>query len=115
MLDRVLYEAGAPSPALVETSLNVSAIGRLSPDFLLCDVDRSEVDALEVLRRLRFVLPDCIIAVYTRLSERTWVLSCHLAGVSCMLSKTSSEAELAFGLREAKETGCFTDPHFPHA
>ena len=92
--------------------LDVRDIGRIRPDLLVCDLDGFSVDRFELLRRLRFVLPDCLIAVYTRDMHRTWSLACHLAGANCMLSKESNEADLAFGMRDALDSGCFTDPRF---
>jgi DNA-binding NarL/FixJ family response regulator len=115
MLERVLRDTGAPHPAHVERRLSVSTLGALSPDLLLCDIDGSDVDSLELLRRLRFVLPGCIITIYTGLRNGPWALACHLAGASCLLSKDSSEAELRTGLSEGLRTGCFTDPRFAAA
>jgi len=65
-----------------------------------------------LLRRIRFVLPECVIAVYTGVMDRTWTRACHLAGANCLLSKDSSERDLAAGLRGALASGCYTDPRF---
>ncbi len=105
----VLRGAGVfTSPTVV--NLRVLELGKLRPDLLICDVDNLEVDALELLRRIRFVLPDCIIAVYTGTGERTWGLACHVSGVNCVLSKSTGEAALAQGIRSALLSGCYTDP-----
>jgi DNA-binding NarL/FixJ family response regulator len=112
MLERVLRDDCSASPITVERGVNVSVLGSLKLDLLLCDIDRSEVDPLELVRRLRFVLPDCIIAVYSGILKRSWSLACHLAGASALLSKSSTESELGDGLCEAFDTGCFTDPRF---
>jgi DNA-binding NarL/FixJ family response regulator len=109
-----LHDAGELGPTSV-VRLNVAELGKLAPQVLLCDIDDSDVDALELVRRLRFVLPECIIAVYTLVMEQTWALECHLAGANCVLSKNSTEAELARGLRSACSSGCFTDPRFVRA
>jgi DNA-binding NarL/FixJ family response regulator len=93
-------------------NVDVAALGKLSPDVLVADIDRQEVDVLELLRQLRFVLPECVIVVYTGAASRAWGRACHLAGASCVLSKKSREIQLMSGLRRAIETGCFTDPHF---
>ncbi len=93
-------------------ALNVAKLGKLAPKLIVCDVDLLEVDGLEFLRQLRFVLPQCILAVFTRTPEQSWALSCHLAGASCVLSGASSPAELLAGLREALQLGCYTDPRF---
>jgi DNA-binding NarL/FixJ family response regulator len=64
------------------------------------------------LRQIRFVLPECVIAVYTGIMTRAWSLGCHLAGANCLLAKKSLKSELSAGLRDALEDGCFTDPRF---
>jgi DNA-binding NarL/FixJ family response regulator len=114
ILTSVLRKAGAKVPSTT-AQLNVAELGKLEPGLIVCDIDRIDVDALEVVRRLRFVLPDCIIAVYTELTTRAWAMACHLAGANCLLSKNSSEAELSLGLRGVLRTGCFTDPRIDAA
>lgn len=93
-------------------ALNVTKLGKRSLSVIVCDVDDLDVDPLEMIRQLRFVLPDCIIAVHTDIAGSEWALACHLAGVNCLLSKRSSVDKLAAGLRIGLESGCFTDPHF---
>ena len=92
--------------------LDVAHLGKLAPDLLVCDVDELTIDPLELLRQLRFVLPECLIALYTGNMKRTWSVACHLAGVNCMLSKDADERVLAKGLRDARRSGCYTDPRF---
>jgi DNA-binding NarL/FixJ family response regulator len=111
LLDRALKGAGESGNAIV-TALDVAALGRLAPDVLVADIDRLEVDPLEALRQLRFVLPECVIVVYTAGVALSWGRACHLAGATCVLSKKSNELQLATGLRRAFQTGCFTDPRF---
>jgi DNA-binding NarL/FixJ family response regulator len=111
MFSAVLKAAGLPALATL-ARLNVSDLGRLAPDLLVCDLDELDVDALELLRRIRFVLPDCTIVVYTGVMKRTWGRACHLAGANCLLSKEAPQAELAEGVRDALISGCFTDPRF---
>lgn len=107
----VLKAAGFPGLATV-ARLDVTAVGKLAPELLVCDIDDCEVDQLELLRRIRFVLPDCVIAVYTGVMNRAWSLACHLAGANCMLSKQSEQRDLSTGLRRALLSGCYTDPRF---
>jgi DNA-binding NarL/FixJ family response regulator len=107
----ILQEPGGPDLVTV-ARLSVSELGRLTPDTLVCDIDRVEVDPFELLRQIRFVLPGCIIAVYTGTVTRSRSRACHLAGANCLLSKSSSFASLARGLRSAERCGCFTDPSF---
>jgi DNA-binding NarL/FixJ family response regulator len=114
MFGAVLRAVGIHSAATV-ARLDVTELGQIAPDLLVCDIDESEVDALELLRRIRFVLPDCLIAVYTGQTKRTWGVACHLAGVNCVLSKDADERRLAHGVRNALRSGCYTDPRFAAA
>ncbi|MGD1065654.1 MAG: hypothetical protein ABR975_02455 [Vulcanimicrobiaceae bacterium] len=103
--------AGVPAPASL-ARLDVTELGKLAPSLLVCDIDDCTVDPLELLRQLRFVLPESMIAVYTGDMERTWGLACHLAGANCLLSKRSNGPTLSAGLRGALKSGCYTDPRF---
>jgi DNA-binding NarL/FixJ family response regulator len=109
LLSAALKGAGEPALTII-ARLDVAELGKLSPDVLIADVDHLEVDSLEMLRQLRFVLPRCVIVVYTGLMKSTWGRECHLAGASCVLSKESDESQLVSGLRHAIQGGCYTDP-----
>jgi DNA-binding NarL/FixJ family response regulator len=111
LLGAALKAAGEPGLAII-ARLDVAALGKLSPDVLVADIDWQKVDALEMLRQLRFVLPECVIVVYTGTTTPAWGRACHLAGASCVLSKESGKALLVSGLQHAIQTGCFTDPRF---
>lgn len=110
-LSAVLRAVGMPGLATV-SQFDVAELGRAAPDLLVCDVDAIDVDPLEFLRRVRFVLPHCVVAVYTGTSTSAWSLACHLAGANCLLSKDSDEQHLARGVRVALQSGCYTDPRF---
>src|SRR5579863_2973271 len=97
LLGRALKGAGESGYTLV-AALDVAALGRLAPDILVADIDHLKVDSLEALRQLRFVLPECIIVVYTAGVGSSWGRSCHLAGATCVLSKESNESQLTTGL-----------------
>ncbi len=105
-----LREAGIRDPATT-ARLNVTVLGKLKPELIVCDIDDLNVDPLETLRQLRFVLPKCLIAVFTGLETEGWGLACHLAGANCLLSKKSTRTELVVGLRDTLIHGCYTDPH----
>jgi DNA-binding NarL/FixJ family response regulator len=111
LLTASLAAAAQPLP-IVLTRLAVTELGLLAPNVLVVDVDGLDVDPLEMLRMLRFVLPTCLIAVYTNVLEETWALACHMAGANCLLSKASDATQVALGLRGALRRGCFTDPSF---
>ena len=111
MLGAALEGAGEPATTIV-THLEVPALKRIAPDVLVADLDRCDSDPLEKLRQLRFVLPNCVIVVYTANMQPSWGRDCHLAGASCLLSKESHQLQLQSGLRQAMKSGCFTDVHF---
>jgi DNA-binding NarL/FixJ family response regulator len=111
LLSNVLKAAGE-LPLATLTRLDVAELRRVAPDLLVCDVDGIAVDPLELLRQVRFVLPDSLIAVYTGVMKRTWGVACHFAGANCLLSKDSTVAQLAEGLESALLSGCYTDPRF---
>jgi DNA-binding NarL/FixJ family response regulator len=94
------------------SALNVSELGFLDPTLLICDVDDVFGDPIEMLRQIRFVLPTCVIAVYTGILTATRSRACHSAGANGVLAKGSSHAQLARGLASALVSGCFTDPRF---
>jgi DNA-binding NarL/FixJ family response regulator len=106
-----LAAVGYPPPVIL-AALGVTELGLLDPHLLVLDVDGLDGDALEMLRMLRFVLPRCLIAVYTDVLEEPWALACHLAGANCLLSKTSDAARVTAGLERSLRSGCFTDPSF---
>jgi len=85
--------------------LDVAVLRALAPDVLVVDVDRVDVDPIEAIRQLRFV-------VYTGGTNSDVVRACHNAGANCLLSKSSDETQLAAGMRRAMWSGCFTDPRF---
>ncbi len=111
LLAAALKGAGEPHLTIV-AHLDVAGLGKIAPDVLIADIDRIKVDPLEMLRQLRFVLPECVIVVYTATLKSSWSLACHLAGASCLLSKEADESHLILGLQRAIRTGCFTDPVF---
>lgn len=114
MFIAVLKRAGLPlSPSVA--SLNVTELGNLAPDVLVADLDGLMIDPLERLRQLRFVLPGCVIIVYTANAARSWGVAYHLAGANGVLSKASTESELTLGVRSALRHGCFTDPRLTAA
>lgn len=111
LLTEALDGAGCHLP-LVAGPINVTQLGLTSTGLLIVDIDALDVDPIELLRMTRFVLPHCIIAVYTNRRSLEWVRACHIAGANCVLSKESSKAALVFGLKRTLAIGCFTDPKF---
>jgi DNA-binding NarL/FixJ family response regulator len=114
ILTGALRAADAPALAVI-APLRAVEIARLRPDLCICDIDLVETDALELLRQLRFVLPTSLIGVFTGRLERSWAVSCHLAGANALLLKESNMERLAQGLRGVIASGCYTDPRFAAA
>jgi DNA-binding NarL/FixJ family response regulator len=111
LLTASLASLGYADP-VVTAGISVTELGRAAPDLLVLDIDNPVTDAIELLRRTRFVLPQCIIAIYTDVLRQSWARSCHVAGASCILSKQDDEGQLVAGLRNALSSGCFTDAAF---
>ena len=111
LLSAALRNAGESTVAIV-VRLDVAELSKRAPDVLVADVDRLVVDPLEMIRQLRFVLPACILIVYTSAMGQAWARECHLAGATCVLSKDSNEWQLTNGIRHATQDGCWTDPRF---
>ncbi|HVA28871.1 MAG TPA: hypothetical protein VNF68_11865 [Candidatus Baltobacteraceae bacterium] len=111
LLTAALNAAVAGAETIV-ARLDVALLNTLALDVLVVDLDALAVDPLEVLRQVRFVVPGCAIVVYTNSTEASFARDCHNAGANCLLSKSSTEKQLASGLRYAMHSGCFTDPNF---
>jgi len=111
LLTASLASSGYADP-VVTSGINITELGRAAPDLLVLDIDDLDIDPIELLRQTRFVLPDCIIVVYSGDRREHWARSCHLAGANCILSKRSDGTQLAAGLVHAVSSGCFTDPVF---
>ncbi len=111
LLTAALAACGYVNPVITDR-INVTELGRAAPDLLVLDIDAVDVDPLELLRRTRFVLPECLIAIYSAMRSRNWARSCHLAGANCILYKQVDEAHLVAGLNHTLSSGCYTDPIF---
>jgi DNA-binding NarL/FixJ family response regulator len=110
-LSAALTAVGYPIPKIVN-GVRVTELGLVKPRVLVIDLDSLDGDRFELIRQLRFVLPDCNIAVFTANLAREWATKCHLSGANCLLAKTSDASRIAAGLKQARDFGCFTDPAF---
>jgi len=106
--------AAVPEAETTIALLDNAILNTLAPDVLVIDVDGLATDPLEALRQLRFVVPECAIVVLTNSAKPSFARECHNAGANCLLSKFSSQEQLATGIRFALRSGCFTDPRFSH-
>lgn len=109
-----LLQAGYDRPQRSET-LGVAKLGTYAPCLPVIDFDHIRSDKLESVRQIRFVLPDCAIAVVSSNLKRSWAKQCHLAGANGVFSSFSTMMTLVSGLRRAAQTGCYTDPAFAAA
>ena len=109
LLSAALKGAGE-RPVAAVARLNVGELSKVKPDVLIVDIDNLQSDSFEMVRQIRFVLPDCTLIVFTDSKKLEWGRKCHLAGANGVLSKESNESQLASGLYHAIESGCFTDP-----
>jgi DNA-binding NarL/FixJ family response regulator len=110
-LSDALLQAGYDLPQRSDT-LRVAKLGTYAPCLLVVDFDHIRSDKLESIRQIRFVLPDCAIAVMSSNLKRSWAKQCHMAGANGVFSSSSTMTKLATGLRHAAQTGCYTDPAF---
>jgi DNA-binding NarL/FixJ family response regulator len=108
LLSDVLLQAGYDRPQRSE-DLGVAKLARYAPRVLMIDLDHLRSDKLESIRQLRFVLPNCVIAVISSNSERSWTRQCHMAGANGVLCSGGDTRRVLAGLRRAVQTGCYTD------
>lgn len=111
LFSKVLLEAGYDWPQRSD-DVRVTNLRAYEPRVLMIDVDHIRSDKLESIRQLRFVLPDCAIAVVSSNLQRSWAKQCHMAGANGVLSSGSGARRMIAGLQSAVRNGCFTDPDF---
>ncbi len=110
-LGNVLVQAGYDRPQH-SREVRVASLREYEPQVLVVDFDHLHSDKLESIRQLRFVLPECAIAVVSSNFEDDWARRCHMAGANGVLSSRSAPHRMAAALRCADSTGCYTDPEF---
>jgi DNA-binding NarL/FixJ family response regulator len=112
LFTKALLQEGYQHPEC-STELGVAKLGKYAPSVLMMDFDHIRSDKLESIRQVRFVLPDCAIAVVSSTNlNGTWARKCHMAGANGVLPGGSTVRRLASALRSAVKTGCFTDRAF---
>ncbi len=112
LLSLMLLQSGYSHPRRSE-ELGVANLRTYGPRVVVVDFDHLRSDKLESIRQLRFVLPDCAIAVVSSNLTRGWARQCHMAGANGVLSSSSRGTHrMRTGLRRAVQTGCYTDPDF---
>jgi DNA-binding NarL/FixJ family response regulator len=106
-----LGAAASNLPADLAT-FNVAELGRLSPELLVCDMDDQGNAGFEKIRQIRFVLPACLIIVFTNSLKSSWAVAAHLAGANAIVSKRATLEELIVGIKTTVSSGCYTDHRF---
>lgn len=107
--------AAAVSIEITIALFDLVMLHALGPKMILIDVDLMKIEPLEAVRQLRFVLPNVILVVYAKTLHESHLRGFHNAGANAIISKSSSESEIAAGLRRTMASGCFTDPRFEAA
>lgn len=104
---------GGYEPPVCSAELGVAKLGKYQPSVLMLDFDHMRSDKLESIRQVRFVLPDCSIAVVASTNlNRTWARNYHMAGANGVFPGGLPVRRLAANLKRAVDMGCFTDPAF---
>jgi DNA-binding NarL/FixJ family response regulator len=107
----LLVQAGYDRPHHSQ-DVSVAELGTYAPNLLLIDFAHLSNDPIESIRQLRFVLPECTIAVISSTLLRSWAARCHMAGANCLLATNSKRERMLAGIRYAVKNGCFTGPGF---
>jgi DNA-binding NarL/FixJ family response regulator len=107
-----LLQSGYEQPEC-SAGLGVAKLGKHGPSVLMMDFDHIRSDKFETIRQVRFVLPECAIAVISSTNlNRRWARRCHMAGANGVFPGGLPVRRLVAALKRAVETGCFTDPAF---
>jgi DNA-binding NarL/FixJ family response regulator len=87
-----------------ETALDArTAIDRLHPDVLICDISLRQVDGIELVRQLRAHYPWLPILVLSALDETIYAARMLALGVSGYIMKQASPEEFLASLRRVLE------------
>jgi DNA-binding NarL/FixJ family response regulator len=111
LLSAVLVQGRYERPQC-STELGVAKLSTYRPRVLMVDFDHIHSDEFESIRQVRFVLPDCAIAVISSNLNHSWARRCHMAGVNGVMPAGQAIGRLVAGLHHAVDTGCFTDAAF---
>jgi DNA-binding NarL/FixJ family response regulator len=83
-----------------ETAIGArTAIDRLDPDVLVCDISLKQVDGIELVRNLRAHYPRLPILVLSALDERIYSARMLALGVSGYIMKQASTEQVLISLR----------------
>jgi DNA-binding NarL/FixJ family response regulator len=80
-----------------------SAIDRLRPDVLICDISLRQVDGIEMVRSLRAHYPQLPILVLSALDETIYAARMLALGVSGYIMKQASTEQFLVSLRRVLE------------
>ncbi|HEV3155858.1 MAG TPA: response regulator [Candidatus Baltobacteraceae bacterium] len=71
------------------------------PSLIIVDVDYARRRELRLIREIRVLVPHASIIAYSVQSDELFVASCHVAGATCVLSKSEDEFTLCEQIRLA--------------
>ncbi len=107
-LTQLLSDAGFQVVVALET-LALDEIARNEPCVVFVDVDFIDVEPILAIRRLRNIVPDATLCVYTGRDQVEWAAACSRAGANGIISKSAAPSEIIAGIQRAVRVGSFID------
>ena len=110
---RLLLETEADFQVIGEAATGLETIElveRLRPDVLVVDLMMTELNGIEVTRRIKKQLPNTVILVLSMHENEAYVLEALRAGVSAYVLKKSTAQELVYAIRQAIAGHIFLSP-----
>jgi len=71
-----------------------------NPDIVLSDISMANMDGLEMLKRIKFLKPDCIVIMLTAFNSEDYVVKAMQNGANNYLKKPAKRQELSALLRK---------------
>jgi len=100
---RVIGEAGDGPETITQAQ-------SLNPDIILLDISMPKMDGVEVVRRIKKILPDVKIIILTMFSDDQFIFELLKLGVSGYVLKESASADLVYAVSMVSEGKSFLDP-----
>ncbi len=91
----------------------VKKAGNLKPDIIIMDISMPRLDGIGATRKLRRMLPDTPIIIYTMHSDKAYVVSLFREGISVFVLKEDPLSELIMALKAVKGRGTYFSTKAP--
>lgn len=88
----------------------LTSLGQLSPDVMLVDLGLPDLSGVELIRRVRYSMPDVEILAHTVFDDKDTVFSAIRAGASGYILKGTRLGSLVEALHEVREGGAPMTP-----